>query len=145
MLLQLQETVSGERGINASLGLGLHLNLKQMNRIFGPRYSLWPKVVGLNDRKSNQSHHNELLCFYTGFFIFLTFVARKRIIALLRGLRNNHHESGQENNDTLDTKLWLSFSLSSAAFSEHKTRLRLCIVIQPLSTRGKKDHFLVNA
>lgn len=98
-------------------------------------------MVGLNDRKSNQSHHNELLCFYTGFFIFLTFVAKERIIALLRGLRNNHHESGQENNDTLDTK----FCLSSAASSEHKTRLRLCIVIQPLSTRGKKDHFLVNA
>lgn len=73
-----------------------------------------------------------------GFFIFLTFVAKKRTIALLRGLRNNHHESGQENNDTLDTKLRLSFSLSSAASSEHKTRLRLCIVTQPFSARGEK-------
>ncbi|XP_078374912.1 G-protein coupled receptor Mth2-like isoform X1 [Oculina patagonica] len=39
-----------------------------------------------------------------GFFICLTFVAKKRTVALLRGPRKKHHESGHSNN-TLDTKL----------------------------------------
>ncbi|XP_020615392.1 G-protein coupled receptor Mth2-like [Orbicella faveolata] len=39
-----------------------------------------------------------------GFFIFLTFVAKKRTVALLRGAKEKNHESGH-NTTTFDTKL----------------------------------------
>ena len=44
---------------------------------------------------------------FTGFFICLTFVAKKRTVALLRGAMKKHHDGGHgtHTTNTFDTKL----------------------------------------